>query len=328
MVRTMAQDPGDFDVRPGAHPVQLLPTTQRAGRNYGADGVNLGDWNYRASKAPPRDGVPWELTVAPARGREDDWTRGIGGLPPALRSVEKRAPDVVIGPPLPPKHVIVIPDVLWKRWMAADLQDVVGIHFHEVVSTDVARILFTLHKIPPDSPPGPRPPPEHAGPTGTRIEATLLTPFTLHLDQAIVVREDPLNKDLATARAAHEEGHADISRQVFFAVLAGPQDWQPRYCTGRRSRVEYYWKQERIGRSWPGYQDGEGKLLTTRTTVALVPPTRWSLMLPIPPERVTQTHLQAFNDSIVHVSQMFAELDQRAQERFHAEHGSFEAAGP
>jgi hypothetical protein len=228
-----------------------------------------------------------------------------------------------------PSGAVEIPDVLWRQWMAADLQDVVGIHFHEMVSNDVARILYTLHKVPPDPRPGPRPPPPHAGASGTRVEATLLAPVTYHLDQAVVVRKDARRPELAGRRAAHELGHAALSRQVFHAVLAGPQDWNPTYCMGRRSRIEYYWKREMIGRSWEGFRGGLGKLLTTRTTVVLVPPTRWSLMLEMPPERVTQRQIDAFDDAIVRLGPQFAALDGAAQAEFHARHGAYEeSAGP
>ncbi len=147
--------------------------------------------------------------------------------------------------------------------------------------------------------------------------------------ESIVVREDALKKELAASRGAHESGHADLSQQVFVAVLAGPQDWNPRFCKGRRSRVEYYWKREQIGRSWTGYRDGAAKLLTLRTTIALVPPTRWSMLVPIPPERVTAKHLQEFNDTIVQIGGTFEATDHAVQEKFHAKHGEYErVAGP
>src|SRR5262249_26273726 len=149
-------------------------------------------------------------------------------------------------------------------------------------------------------------------------------PVIYGLDQSIVVRTDSLHKELADSRGQHETGHADLAFKVFLAVLKGPQDWKPQYCTGRRSQVEYYWKREQIGRSWDGYGDGAGKLATLRTSIVLVPPTRWSMLLPIPPERVTQKHIQAFNDSIVLLGPQFAEADNLAQAKFHARHGAFE----
>lgn len=309
-----------------ARPVRLWPpATQPAAPDIPPDGLAESGWNYRINRAVPRDGVPWELIATPAGKDAANWSRGQAGAVPAFAREARPMADVpvetttrLLG------NAVVMPDALWKSWMARDLQDVVGIHFHEVVSTDEASILFTIHKIPPDPPPGQRPPEPQRGPSGARIEATLLRPVAMHLDQAIAVRDDPLNKSLAAARAAHEAGHAEVSRQVLFAVIAGPQDWNVQYCTGRRSRIEYYWQQARIGRTWEGYRHSEGKLLTTRLSVVLVPPTRWSMMLPVPPERVTQRQVQAFNDAIVHMSQTFAVVDRAAQGRFHAEHGEFE----
>ena len=52
------------------------------------------------------------------------------------------------------------------------------------------------------------------------------------------------------------------------------------------------------------------------------------MMLPVPPERVTQKQIQEFNDSIVHISQNFAAIDEAAQKKFHAQHGEYEAARP
>ncbi len=156
------------------------------------------------------------------------------------------------------------------------------------------------------------------------------------LDQSIVARidnetvPDKQKRDQVTqSRIDHEAGHADVSQQVQMAVLRGPQDWSLKYCTGRRSHLEYYWQKERIGRSWDGYERGVGKLLTLRTSIALVPPTRWSVLLPIPPERVTPKHLQRFNDAIVLLGPIFAATDKKAQDDFHSHHGEFEApAGP
>jgi len=221
--------------------------------------------------------------------------------------------------------VVQIPDILWKQWMAPDLQQAVGIHYHILVTDDTARILYTLHKVPPDNPDGRPPPPgSYKGRPGVRIEATLLTPLTFALDQTILLRVDPLEKDKIPARAEHELGHALASQEVFLDVLRGPQTWDRDRCTGRRSRLEFYWKREVIGRSWDGCRNSGGRLATLRTTVVLVPPTRWSLLLPIPPERVTQKHLNDFNESLVHLHSAWEKADVAAQERFHATHGAYE----
>ncbi|HKQ48532.1 MAG TPA: hypothetical protein VJZ71_10715 [Phycisphaerae bacterium] len=318
--------------RSGRRAVQLWPLNE-VSKNRPEPGppIEMGDWTYRAGRAATaREGVPWELFVTPSEKNAGNWRAGElaerrAAMPTMAR--ERRRPDEATKNPdsIP---LIEMPDAVWKKWMAADLQDVVGIHFHELVSDDTARILYTLHKVPADGPDG-KPLPGESSVPGTRIEATLLAPVTFSLDQSIVVREDPLKKELAAARGEHEAGHADLSQLVFLAVLAGPQDWNPRYCTGRRARVEYFWKREQIGRSWKGYRNGVGKLLTLRTTVALVPPTRWSMLVPIPPERVTSKHLQEFNESIVKIGGTFAATDRAAQKKFHSEHGEYErVAGP
>ena len=137
-----------------------------------------------------------------------------------------------------------------------------------------------------------------------------------------------MKKDATPVRIAHEKGHAAVSLEILPPALAGPQDWEPLTCTGRRSEIHYYWKREQIGRTWNGYDRERGKLASQRTTLVLVPPTRWSLMLPVPPERVTQKQIQAFNDSIVMTGARFGKLDRVAQARFHADHGAFESSSP
>jgi len=230
--------------------------------------------------------------------------------------------------------VIELPEVVWRARMAADLQKVVGIHFHEYLSDDVARILFTLHQVPADPPEGATSVETHAGKRGTRIEATLLAPVVWHLDQSIVVRVDNQRtpekdkRDRQTAfRVDHEKGHAEVSQRVLAEVPLGPQTWNLQECDGRRSRLGYFWKQELIGRTWDGYQGGREKIATLRTTIALVPPTRWSALLPIPPERVTQRHIDTLNDQIAMLGAMFVAEDKMAQEEFHSHRGAYDGSG-
>lgn len=327
--RAFGEDTAKLKTASGRRAVSLWPPGDAKPKAPPSGSIDLGGWTYRATRASAaRDGVPWELIVTPSEKNVDGWHRASAqriALPTAARE-RRGAEEATQHPDSMP--IIEIPDALWKKWMAADLQDVVGIHFHELVSDDTARILYTLHKVPADGPDG-QPLSGAPGVSGTRIEATLLAPVTYSLDQSIVVREDALKKELSAGRGAHESGHADLSQQVFVAVLAGPQDWNPRYCKGRRSRLEYYWRREQIGRSWTGYRNGEGKLLTLRTTIALVPPTRWSMLAPIPPERVTAKQLQDFNDSIVRIGGSFEATDRAAQEKYHSAHGEYErVAGP
>ena len=325
------QGAAGLDTPIGRRPVQLWPAqTEEDGQTAPQPGtaINVGGWSYRATKArSAEDGVPWQLVVTPIGKNAETWRKGPTGktLPIAIAARKadqgsKKAPDTI--------PIIELPKVVWRQRMRADLQDVVGIHFHEFVSDDYARLLFTIHKVPPDNPDGSPPAPgSYKGRPGTRIEATLLAPVVWSLDQAIVVRVDPLRKNLTSSRTQHEVGHSKVSQQILPAVLSGPQDWNPRYCTGRRSHVEYYWRREQIGRSWEGYQRHVGKLLTLRTSIVLVPPTRWSIMLPIPPDRITQKHIQDFNDSIVRLSGQLSLADRIAQKRFHAQHGEYENPG-
>lgn len=325
-------------VRPRSRrmPVELWPPRSNqelaalANKTFDIDG-----WNYSVQKAGgSRAGVPWEIMVTPDPENAGAWTRGgPGGLrgpnqpatAVATRTLRRSSAKIDTANTAPSA---TMPDVLWKQRMSAELvgnkrEDVVGIHFHELVTNDLAGILFSIHKVPPDGPDG-KPPENYDGRRGTRIEATLLGPVVYHLDQAIAIREDPIKKELTAGRLEHEQGHAAVSLEILIPAFAGRQDWNRKACTGQRSRLSYYWKRQRIGRTWKGYDNGKGKLATLRTTVALVPPTRWSLLLPVPPERVTQKQLQDFNDSIVMTGALFEVLDGAAQARYHALHGGYQ----
>ena len=316
---------GPVDLRPSSQ-----PASQPAPREFDQD-----DWHYRMDKAAtPEGGVPWELTVTPIGEQAAKWKRGeLNGAEGAAAAIAEMKTSLTAGarvalatpktPSLEGIPVIHIPDIVWKGWMAKDLQDVVGIHFHELVTDDSAKILFTLHQIPPVGPDG-QPPKDYKGPKGARLEATLLAPLTFHLDQSVAVREDKLKPDLAVKRGEHELGHAEVSQDALLAAMAGPQDWKPAACTGRKSKLVYYWKRERFGRAWEGYRDRDTKLLSARTTVVVVPPTRWSMMLPVPIERVTQKQMDAFNEAIVLTPLRFGQIDATAQAKFHAEHGAYE----
>lgn len=326
----LADDTGGLKTPSGRRKVELFPPAGKPSSRPSDRPIELGDWAYLAMKSSqPRDGVPWELVVTPAGPNAKTWRKGEAAwqcLPlPASTRVEHLGDRLRVDKDEDAIPVVEMPEAVWKGWMAGDLQSVVGIHFHEFVTDDVARILYTIHKTPPDEPDGrPPPPAKYKGRAGVRIEATLLTPVTFSLDQTVVIRVDPLEKQLTPGRAQHELGHALATQQILLNVIRGPQDWNLDRCTGRRSRLEFYWKREIIGRSWKGYRDGIGKIATLRTSVVLVPPTRWSLLLPIPPERVTQRHLDDFNEAIVHISGVFAAVDRIAQDRFHAQHGAYE----
>lgn len=330
-----AQDAAGLGTRPGRRPVKLWPpvTSQGAGEGIGRS-LDLGGWNYRAEKSPdPRDGVPWELIVTPVGKNAEIWRENSerwrklptpGAAPAITATVRKTEDSTGQDPAILTVPVIIMPQSVWQAQMAAELHNAVGIHFHEFVTDDVARILYTTHKVPPDAPDG-RPAGDYRGRAGTRLEATLLAPVVFSLDQTITIRKDSLDApEQLDGRRKHEFGHALVSQDVFLDVLRGPQDWNTYDCTGRRSRIVFYWRRERIGRSWDGYRDQVGKLLTLRTSVALVPPTRWSMLLPIPPERVTQQQIQAFNDAIVHAAVRFNAADREAQQQYHAIHGAYD----
>ncbi len=331
-----AEDTAGLKTRPGRRPLKLWPPPEGEDPTTRAP-VTIEGWRYEAVKAAsPRDGVPWHLVVTPVGSNAEIWKRGPLprnlAMPAALR-VE--AQSRTSQPPTPEIPAIEIPEVLWRERMDAELQGVVGIHFHELVSDDVARLMLTIHQAPHDASGGSDAADSASGEcAGTRLEATLLAPVVWSLDQCIVVRDDNLTEPDKQKRSRqvqnridHEIGHAGVSRDVMLAALQGPQDWNRQSFAGRRSTIEYYWRREIIGRRWVGYERGAGELKTLRTSIALVPPTRWSKMLPIPPERVTPKHIERFNDEIVRLGDLFAEVDRVAQERFHAQHGSYEDPG-
>ncbi len=315
-------------------PITLWPPSSGQDlANLTEQSFEIDGWHYDVRKsADTRGGVPWRIVATPVDAKA--WRQGSDRRGGPTKTAQRGGGGTGGGSFTDASSVpaATVPDVLWKQRMSADLvgddkSDVVGIHFHDLVTNDLSGILYTLHKVPPDEPDG-MPAKEKQGVSGTRIEATLLNPVIYHLDQSIAVRENPLKKDATPVRIAHEKGHAAVSLEILPPVLAGPQDWEPLTCTGRRSEVHYYWKREQIGRTWTGYDRERGKLASQRTTLVLVPPTRWSLMLPVPPERVTQKQIQAFNDSIVMTGARFGKLDRVAQARFHADHGAFESSSP
>lgn len=294
--------------------------------------IDLNGWEYRATKsADPRDGVPWVLIARPIGPNAERLQEGQpewSSIPLDGDSMIRLSGATVLKredtkDKLP---IVKIPKVAWDGWMSPELRDAVGIHFHEFVTDDLARVLITIHKVPPDDPEGA--PPDKKGDrkvkSGARLEATLLTPVVFSLDQSVAVRVDPLEEKRADDRAQHEFGHARASQEVLLGVLRGPQDWSPQKCIGRRSNVAYYYRRELIGRNWQGFKGGVGKLATLRTSIVLVPPTRWSILLPLPPERVTQKHIDHFNDMIVNVGGAFAQADRAAQEAYHSRYGSYE----
>ncbi len=309
-------------------PVQLWPPSSGRDLAHLADtSFEIDGWHYDVRKSPdPRGGVPWNILVTPIGENVSQWRSGdpFGG--------SRRSKTAVLDSPptQDPNSVpsVAMPDILWKQRMSANLRGnererVVGVHFHDLVTDDRAGILFTLHKVPPDEPDG-HPPKNYKGKFGSRVEATLLAPVAFSLDQAIAVREDPLKTEQTAGRIEHEFGHAGVSQQLLLAAMAGPQTWNVPAATGQRSHIAYYWKRQHIGRTWKGYDHERGKLATLRTTIVLVPPTRWSILLPVPPERVTQRQLQDFNDSIVMTGARFEQLDRAAQQRFHAQHGAYQ----
>src|SRR5262249_5666666 len=154
----------------------------------------------------------------------------------------------------------------------------VGIHYHEFVTDDFARVLITVHKVPADSTDGK--PADPSQPQGTRLEATLLTPLTFSVDQAIVVRADRRNEAAVNDRVEHERRHGEKSLIVLLDTLAGPQTGDAAATTGRHSSLAWYWRSGLIHRRWDTYRGGRYDLTTLRTSVTLVPPTRWSKLLP------------------------------------------------
>src|SRR5262249_28544228 len=205
--------------RPVRIPINLGPTTRpRAESERRNDPVvRLGLWEYTASRNPnPRDSVPWLLHAHPI-GPDAGSYRPEGSLSPQaqIQSVP----------------IVKLPPILWKTWFDRTMQDVVGIHYHEFVTDDFTRVLITIHKLPADSTDGK--PADLPQPQGTRLEATLLTPLTFSVDQAIVVRADRRNEAAVNDRVEYERGHGEQSLIVLLDTLAGPQTWDAAANTGR-----------------------------------------------------------------------------------------------
>jgi len=317
-------------------PVDLEPraASQAAGAP-ASSATQVGDWQITAERADPAEGVPWRLMARP-----------LSQLATRLQPGDVFR-TAALAESIP---VIEVPAQLWGRWFDADMNDVVGIHYHECQVGGPARVLVTVHQFPAEPRDGLKPG-EHRERTGTRLEATLLTPLAIYLDQSVVVRaegigvvrgaerrphtEVPPDRPVigkkprdqqggAAGRVIHERGHAELSIQMLIATLAGPQTWSPRECSGQRSTIAFYWESSRTQRPWEGFHGGAGKLYTQRITIHLTPPTRWSLLIPLPPDEVTQRQIEQFNDWAVLPQSRFVDLDREAQKRFHALHGEFE----
>lgn len=312
-----AAPPGSRHIRPIQIPsTQSAAATSELRRSLelaaaGSRSIDEGKWSFRVERDDPRDGVPWKLIATP-----------LSDLAALLKPKEQyQPPDVILAAP-----ILKVPENVWKAWFSPDMADVVGIHYHQFVPEETASLLITIHKVPADGPDG-KPPPDYRGRPGTRLEATLLLPLRYHLDQTLVVRTDAVNakptKD-AEHRLEHERGHGVVSLKTLIDALAGPQTWDLPKCTGRRSTMAWYYHSQKITRGWDGYHGGSGKLSTLRTTITLTPPTRWSMLIPLPPDEVDQWMIEGFNDAIVHAGIVFANMDAERQKVFHAGHGEFE----
>lgn len=304
------RDTAGIGGRPERRAVDLSPTTRPTGALTAAirkqPRLELGPWSYWVERTQqPRDGVPWILHAAPIGAEAERWR-------PSGEFLLKQRIEAI--------PVVRIPEQLWKGWLPPTMADVVGIHYHEFVTADLARLLITAHRVPPEGDD------DAQSPIATRLEATLLTPLSYSLDQAILIRANPKEPTAAQARAAHEQGHAGESLQALLTALAGPETWNVAMSSGRRATLVWYWRAERWPRAWEEYREGRFDLATLRTTLALVPPTRWSKLLPKPPQEVTDADLQQFNDEVVQLSDPFRVIDQHRQDAFHAGHGAYEGA--
>jgi len=269
--------------------------------------VKLGTWEYTVAKNPsPGDSVPWILRARPT-GHD-----ALAYLAPGAFSPDRQVASIPL---------VKIPPQVWRAWFDPSMQDVVGIHFHEFVTDDLARVLITIHKVPADAPNG-----SPTTPIATRLEATLLTPLTFSVDQTIVVRGHPRDLAAVDERIAHERGHGQVTLKILLDTLAGPQTWDPENGTGRRSTLEWLWKTGPVYRKWDTYRAGRYDLKTLRTSITLVPPTRWSKLIPVPPDKLDPREIEKFNNEIVHLDGRFNLLDGKAQSDFHAGHGSFQQA--
>lgn len=311
------QDTAGLGGRTGQWPVDLKPDSPQAQQRVQRFGriereVELGGWAYRAERNPqPADSVPWRLHARPIGENERTWR------PASSWALVERTTAI---------PVIRVPPVLWDKWVDPTMRDVVGIHFHELTTRDLARVLITVHEV---STSADRSDDAWANRSvvprrATRLEATLMTPVTFRLEQSIAILADPKDEATAKDREDHERGHGAKSLEAMLTVLAGPQTWSPQRSTGRRSTLAWYWKSEKLGRRWEAFREGQGELLTLRTSIALVPPTRWSKLLPKPPEALEPEDIRTFNEELVHLDAAFVVADRQIQEAFHAEHGAYE----
>lgn len=259
-----------------------------------------GPWSIRVERSSnPLAGVPWRIIYERLDETEDHagHTFECGRLAETVPVVE-------------------LPAQLWAQWMGADLHDVVGILFADLLSPEEVKILYTAHaEVDATGTP--------VSPTRSRLEATLLTPLTCAIDLAILVRQ--ANDEGKTARRLeHERGHAEHTLCDVITTLAGPQDWDSAAGAGQRSELVFRWRDKLVKRTWKGYRGTEGKLQTRRFYITVVPPTRWSRLYDKASEGISQEDRLAFNEQLTLLQSRFRANWDRSRLLFHQQHGAAE----
>jgi hypothetical protein len=298
------QPAAQVTVRQVELPAATRSTTTRAAPASWYDGIlRVGRWLVRAEPGDAQ--VPWRLIYEPS---------------PETAYLDEPAEQFD-----PQRHVeqvpvIRIPEHLWPRWMTGRAAGAAGVHYQELTLAGPVRILYTLH--PQEDLQG-----QSAGPIshGTRVEATLLAPIELWVDETIVVQTD-VRPDVVQSRVAHEQGHAASTIACLIAALrgaAGEEDRNQWQC-----ELVWRYRHEKVARPWEGHLGGDGKLLTLRTYVTLIPPTHWTVTVPQPPDQIDQEFILAVNKKITSIQRRFEQITLQARQEFHRKHGQYEVDKP
>lgn len=272
-------------------------------------GLRYRRWHLQVEPVPnPEDGVFWNIVATSLEGRYG------ADHPGEEMDYEAYAREI---------PVLRVPEHLWDEWVDGKMSQAVGIHYHDLQSFDAARVLYTrfAHPAKPNEQ-GPR-----RGKQGTRVEGTLLLPVSWWLDQTIVVRVDGKSKVLE-GRIQHERGHAANAVKDLARTIAGPNNWDESKGRGQKCRLVWRWRTEKIARPWEGFFSGKKPILTLRTYIDVVPPTRWSMLTDRSVEAVTDRQIKAFNDSLILISERYEKTRAASAEAFHKDHGQYELDRP
>lgn len=264
-------------------------------------GLRYGNWLLQVRSVPgSADGVFWEIRAKPL---EVDPTERWSTSDIDYEAYAKQVP------------VIRAPEHLWKRWTSPSMHEVVGIHFHDLQQSDAARVLYTQYAHPASGPDKGK---------GSRIEGTLMLPVTWWLDQTIVIRGD-MTQSRVRSRVEHEVGHAANALRDFVETIRGEQTWDSAKLEGHRSRVVWRWRTEIMARPWDELFDRRRLVMTLRTYIDVLPPTRWSKLLNKPVDRLTDQDTLAFDNEHILIGDKYAAYRKRSAAAYHHKVGGMEA---